>query len=114
MFCLGLIRLNFWRDRAWITLPPNNPYVQSLAGRRRGVLITLVLDASGCRDDKLHDVSTHFIATITTIERSDGGYWYKVVLPLKISRMLLHVKDCVKAQVFLEPWQTPKKRSRVR
>jgi hypothetical protein len=106
---LGLLSFSWWRDRAWITLPPNNPYVQGLAGRRRGVLVTLVLDASQCRGqeaERLHNISVHFVGTISVTQRSDGKYWYKVALPLKISRMLLPIKDCVRARVFLEPWQT--------
>jgi len=112
MIALGMLGFSWWRDRAWVILPPTNPYVQSLAGRRRGVLITLVLDASQCRDEeaeRLHNISVHFVGTITASQRSDGGYWYKVALPLKISRMLLLLKGCVRAQVFLEPWQTPRR-----
>ena len=112
MIALGLLNINWCRDRGWITLPANNPYVQSLAGRRRGVMIVLVFDTSGCRNDKadkLYNVSTQFIATITAIRRRDGGYWYRVSIPLKISRMLSPVKDCVKAKVFLEPWLTSRK-----
>jgi hypothetical protein len=112
VIALGMLGFSWWRDRAWIILPPTNLYVQGLAGRRRGVLITLVLDASQCRDEvaeRLHNISAHFVGTITASQRSDGGYWYKVTLPLKISRMLLPVKDCIRAQVFLEPWLTSRR-----
>ena len=112
MITVGVVKPVWWRDRAWITLPPYCPYVQSLAGRKRGVLITLVFDTSECRSEeagRLHNISVNFITTITATQRSDRGYWYKVALPLKISRMLLPIKGCVKAQVFIEPWQTPKR-----
>jgi hypothetical protein len=115
VFALGLLNLSWWRDRAWVTLPPNNPYVLSLAGRRRGVLVTLVLDTSECEggeSERLHNVSVNFAATITAVQRSDGEYWYKVSVPLKISKMLVPLKGCVKAQVFIEPWLTTRKATR--
>jgi hypothetical protein len=107
MIALGLLKLSWWRDRAWITLPSNNPYVQLLAGKRKGVVITLVLDTSECRESedakRLSNTMVSYRATITQAKRSDGLHWYKVVVPLNISRMLLPVKDCIKAQVFIEP-----------
>jgi len=115
VFALGLLNFSWWRDRAWVTLPPNNPYVLSLAGRRRGVLVTLVLDTSECEGgeaERLHNVSVNFAATITATQRSDGEYWYKVSVPLKISKMLVPLKGCVKAQVFIEPWLTTRKATR--
>jgi hypothetical protein len=109
MIALGVLRPSWCRERAYLTLPPNNPYVQSLAGRRKGVLVTLVFDASKCNDeeamDKYHNILTQFVGTITVIRRSDGAYYCRVALPLKISGMLLPIKDCVRAHVFLEPWQ---------
>jgi hypothetical protein len=107
-----MLGFSWWRDRAWMVLPPTNPYVEGLAGRKKGVLITLVLDTSQCRDEeakRLHNISVYFVGTITASQRSDGRYWYKVTLPLKISRMLLPVKDCIRAQVFLEPWLTSRR-----
>jgi hypothetical protein len=98
-----------------VTLPPNNPYVQLLAGRRRGVLITLVFDTSKCEGveaERLHNVSVKFVASIIAVQRPDGKYWYKVVVPLKIARMLVPLKGCVKAQVFIEPWLTTRKATR--
>jgi hypothetical protein len=106
MIALGMLRFVWWRDRVWITLPPNNPYVQLLAGRRKGAIVTLVIDASECREEdakRLHNVTISYRATITKARRSDGLYWFKVVVPLNIARMLLFAKDCIKAQVFLEP-----------
>jgi hypothetical protein len=115
MITVGVLKPIWWRDRAWITLPPYSPYVQSLAGKRKGVLITLVFDTSECRDEgaeRLHNVSVNYVATITAIQRSDGEYWYKVSVPLKISKMLVPLKGCVKAQVFIEPWLTMRKVTR--
>jgi hypothetical protein len=106
VIALGVLKLTWWRDRAWITLPCRNPYVQLLAGKRKGVIVTLVIDASECREEnakRFHNTTTSYIATIAKARRSDGLYWYKIVVPLSISRMLLPVKDCVKVEVFIEP-----------
>jgi hypothetical protein len=106
MIALGLLRPTWWRERAWLTLPPHNPYVQLLAGRRRGVVVTVVLDASECGEEYariLHGATVSYVATVTRAVRSDGLYWYKVTIPLRVSRMLLPVKDCIKLRVFLEP-----------
>ena len=102
---LGILHLTWWRDRAWVTLPSNNPYVQLLAGRRRGAVVTVVLDASECGEEYgwLHNVTASYVATVTRARRSDGLYWYRVAVPLRVSRMLLPVKDCVRVRVFLEP-----------
>lgn len=109
MIALGVLNIAWCGERAYLTLPPNNLYVQGLAGRKRAVLITLVFDASSCGDEEakvLHNVRTQFAGTITAVRRSDGGYYFRVSLPLKICRMLLPFKGCVRVQVFLEPWQT--------
>jgi hypothetical protein len=106
MIVLGLVKIHWWKDRAWITLPFSNPYVQLLAGKKKGVVVELVLDASQCEGEdakRLHKTVISYRATITQAKRSDGLYWYKAVVPLNISRMLLPVKDCIKAQVFIEP-----------
>lgn len=106
MIALGLLKIHWYKDRAWLILPFNNPYVHLLAGKRKGVTITLVLDTSECRESeagRLHNTTTSYRATITRAKRSDGLHWFKVVVPLNISRMLLPVKDCVKVQAFIEP-----------
>jgi hypothetical protein len=103
---LGILHLTWWRDRAWVTLPSNNPYVQLLAGRRRGAVVTVVLDASECGEEYtrgLHNVTVSYVATVTRARRSDGLYWYRVAIPLRVSRMLLPAKDCIRVRVFLEP-----------
>lgn len=101
MIALGLVKIHWWKDRAWIILPFNNPYVQLLAGKKKGVVITLMLDTSECRESedakRLNKATVSYRATITQAKRSDGLYWFKVVVPLNISRMLLPVKDCIKA-----------------
>jgi hypothetical protein len=89
-----------------VTLPSSNPYVQLLAGRRRDVVVTVVLDASECGEEYargLHNVTVSYVATVTRARRSDGLYWYRVAIPLKVSRMLLPAKGCIKVRVFLEP-----------
>jgi hypothetical protein len=107
MIALGLVKVHWWKDRAYIILTFNNPYVQLLAGKKKGVVITLVLNTSECRESedakRLHNTMVSYRATITQARRSDSLHWYKVVVPLNISRMLLPVKDCIKAQVFIEP-----------
>jgi hypothetical protein len=113
MITLGLLKIGWWRDkRAYITLPSDDVYVQALAGRKKGAVITLIFDTSECRDEeasKLHGTSSRFVGTISIIRRTDGGFWYRIAIPLRISRMLTPYKDCTKAQVFIEPWLTSRK-----
>jgi hypothetical protein len=107
VIALGLLNLSWSSGRAYITLPPNNIFVQTLAGKKKSVLITLVFDTSRCTDEeamRFNGVTTQFTGTITVIKRHDGAYWYRVSLPLRISRMLHPLKGCIKAQVFVEPW----------
>ena len=107
MIALGVLRLTWCHERAYLTLPPNNVYVQALAGIRRAVLITLVFDTSKCNDEearaKIHSVSTQFVGTITKVKRSDGGLYYRASLPLRICRLLQPFRDCVRVEVFIEP-----------
>jgi hypothetical protein len=105
MFALGIRNLIWCGERAYLTLPPDNLYVRGLAGKKKAVLITLIFDASSCRDREaeLHNVSTQFVGTITAVKRYDGAFWYRVSLPLRVSRLLLPFKDCIKVQIFIEP-----------
>jgi hypothetical protein len=81
--------------------------VQALAGLRKAVLITLVFDASQCDDEevgaKIHGTTTQFVATITKVKRTDGRLYYRVSLPLRISRLLKPLRDCVRVEAFIEP-----------
>jgi len=107
VIALGLLNIFWSGGRAYITLPPNDPFVHSLAGKKKSVLITLVFDTTRCTDEearRFNGITTQFTGTITVIKRHDGAYWYRVSLPLRISRMLHPLKECVKAQVFIEPW----------
>jgi len=107
MIALGVLRPSWCRGRAYLTLPPNNTYVQALAGKRRATLITLVFDALKCNDEevraKIHGISTQFVGTITKVKRSDGGLYFRVSLPLRICRLLQPFRDCVRVEVFIEP-----------
>lgn len=100
---VGRIRIRVSKEgRAWFIVPPTSPVVHALAGRKRGALITLMVDASKCEDRDLDGHSIQFYGTIMALKRSDGGLWFKVWLPKKVTEVIKPIADCASFTLLLE------------
>jgi hypothetical protein len=75
---LKLHRFSGSAGRYYVVVPPA-PFLRNVSGKRLSFIAEV--SCSGCNDKSLEGLVVTFRATISAIKRSDGDYWYRVILP---------------------------------
>jgi hypothetical protein len=79
-------------DRYYVIIPPS-PLARSLAGRVRLDFLAEV-EADTCQDTMYDGDYIPFSAKITAVRRSDGSYWYRVLLPSRYRDVWKSIYNC--------------------
>lgn len=90
---LGKLRIHRMAgDRYFVVVPPS-PLARSLAGRLKLDFVAEI-EADACQDASYDGDHIPFSAKITAVRRSDGSYWYRVLLPSRHKDIWMAIHDC--------------------
>jgi hypothetical protein len=79
-------------DRYFVVIPPS-PLARSLAGRVKLDFVAEI-ESDVCQDASYDGDHVPFSAKITAVRRSDGSYWYRVLLPSRYRDIWRAISDC--------------------
>jgi len=98
---LGLLKLHRFSSclgRYYVIVPPA-PILRSVAGKRLNFIAEV--SCSDCRDKSLEGLVITFRATISAIKRSDGDYWYRIILPTRYKDVWEKIIDYDQIKLYL-------------
>jgi hypothetical protein len=99
---LGKLKVHRMADDRYFVVVPPSPLTRSLAGQVKLDFIAEI-DADACEDILYDGDHVPFRAKITAVRRSDGSYWYRVLLPSRHRDVWSAIHDCghVRLKVIL-------------
>jgi hypothetical protein len=99
---LGKLKVHRMADGRYFVVIPPSPLVRSLAGRFKLSFVAEV-EAHSCQDASYHENYVSFSAKITAVRRSDGSFWYRVLLPSRHRDVWSTIYNCgyVKLKVIV-------------
>jgi hypothetical protein len=99
---LGKLKVHRMADGRYFVVIPPSPLVRSLAGRFKLSFVAEV-EADSCQDTSYHENYVSFDAKITAVRRSDGSFWYRVLLPSRYRDVWSSIYNCgyVKLRVIV-------------
>jgi hypothetical protein len=99
---LGTLKVHRMTDGRYYVVIPPSPLVRNLAGRFK-LSFMAEIEAEGCRNTSYHENHVSFSAKVTAVRRSDGSFWFRVLLPSRYRDVWSSIYNCgyVKMRVIV-------------